>query len=137
MYPTRERATKTSKAQAAAQKRTRRSNATIDTLTTGPADILKAQTAFNRADRPYQRRLAQLGLDALSAPLFTDKSGTSRPAANDTERTAAYAHLVAFDDELAQLAEARDDAAAKLAYARNRLDSAMRATRLLAVREPR
>lgn len=124
-------------AETAPQKRARRSNATLDALQNAPDAIYKAQTEFNLADRPYQRRLAEIGIEALSLPVFTGKDGAPRAAANDTERDRAYALLLVTDEALLALTDAREVAVAKLALAKNRFDAALRSTRLLAVREPR
>jgi len=111
-----------------------RSNIIADILLNAPQLIHEWQSAYNVVDRQYQKLIASLSLQALTATLFTDKTGQPRAASNDTERDIAIKYMHTQSEDLQGLAETRDTLYTELQQAKNRFEGAARAAKLLAVR---
>ena len=95
-------------------------------LIEGPLDIEAAQKSFDLADRDYQKRLVQLSIEALSAPMFPGKTPDAgmRAASNDTERDLAIARHTQTDDTLIRMALNREAALRGLQAQRNKFEAA-------------
>jgi hypothetical protein len=104
-------------------------------LLTVPDEIETAQRAYNKLNRQYERRIADVRLRAHTAQLFTDaKTGNPRAASNEREYETAFNALIYSiehgDTALADLIDQRDDALATLTHLKNQLESVQYAARV-------
>jgi hypothetical protein len=104
----------------------------ITRLLNGPVDIRDYQDMFDKADRAYKTRLADLTIQAFSAQLFPGKDGQMVAASNDKQRDAAVDQVTSTDSHLVQLAINREIALRNLSHARNTFEGAKLAAQLLA-----
>lgn len=98
----------------------------LPSLTRLPSLIQTNQGIFDKADRAYQKRRAELTIQAFTRPMFPGKKDGEglRPASNDTERDAAVQMVLLFDEQLDQLADRREMALRVLMGNKNAFEAA-------------